>query len=152
MRKAKAKQPKKKGTGPCRLCGRPSKTAVCGVCSKKEWRRKYPMKASFQTRKYNADRRGIFWDLTFEQFEKFAYETKLIQGAGRSSTSYTVDREIEGKTPGYTLSNIQVLPSGINSQKEHARRKGKILVYDWRTKTAIYIERLEPENEEENPF
>ena len=153
MTKRKGKRPKGKQIKYCVKCGRQTKgITICGGCRKKEWRRKNPVKASYQTRKYNATRRKIFWDLTFPEFERFCYEEKLVQGSGRSSTSYTVDRIKEGKLPGYTLSNIQVLPNGINSKKEHARRKGKILVYDWQTKTAIYVEKLESEQTEENQF
>lgn len=124
----------------------------CGGCTKKEWRKKYPKKASYQTLKYNSTRRKIFFDLTYEEFEELCYETNYMQGKGRSKMAYTVDREIEGKKPGYTRSNIQVIPKGINSSKEMARRKGKVLVYDWQTKSAIYIERVEAENTEDNPF
>jgi hypothetical protein len=62
-----------------------------------------------------------------------------MAGKGRSSASFSVDRKIEGKYPGYTYTNIRVLPKGINSQKEQARRKNKTLIYDWQTKTATVI-------------
>lgn len=103
------------------------------------WREKNPMKAAFQTLRHNSTRRHIFFDLTFEEFKQFCYETNYMAGKGRSSKSYSIDRRIEGKKPGYTFDNIQMLPKGINSEKEAARRKKKTLIYDWETKTATVI-------------
>ena len=97
------------------------------------------MKASYQTLKYNSTRRKVFFDLTFEEFAEFCYETNYMAGKGRSKESHTVDRIVEGKLPGYTKSNIQALPKGVNSSKEQALRKNKTLIYDWETKTATVV-------------
>jgi hypothetical protein len=111
----------------------------CTTCGKRNWRKANPMKASYETLKYNSTRRKVYFDLTFEEFKELCYETNYMAGKGRSRLSHTLDRIIEGKTPGYTYMNIRVLPKGINSQKEAARRKNKTLIYDWQTGTATVI-------------
>lgn len=108
----------------------------CGTCRKKKWREKHPVKAAYAALKFNATRRKIFFDLTYEQFEKFAIETDYLAGKGRSKLSYTVDREIEEK--GYTVGNLQLLTKSENSAKEQARRK-KVLAYDYQTGYARVI-------------
>ncbi len=112
---------------------------ACSTCRKRKWRIDHPMEASYQTLKYNSTRRNVYFDLTFEEFKEFCYETDYMAGKGRGRLSHTVDRVKEGKKPGYTKSNIQCLPKGINSSKEQARRKKKILVYDWQTGMATVI-------------
>lgn len=112
---------------------------VCGTCSKRRWRKEHPMEASYQTLKYNSTRRKVYFDLTFEEFKEVCYKYDYMAGKGRTRLSYTVDRKIEGKKPGYTKDNIQCLPKGVNSQKEMARRQKKILIYDWQTGTATVI-------------
>ena len=83
--------------------------------TKKEWREKHPMKAAYQTLKYNARRRGKEFDLTFEQFEKFAIETDYFIKKGKSKKSYHIDRIDE--TKGYSIDNIQALENSKNIKK-----------------------------------
>lgn len=148
MSKRKQKKNTCAETG-CRKQTREGHT-ICSGCDKKRWRKKYPMKAAYQTLKYNCTRRKIFFDLSFEEFAQFCYETDYMAGKGRSSESYSIDRRIEGKTPGYTFTNIQMLTKGQNSIKEHERRK-KMLVYDWKTKSATVVAKETTVNKE-NPF
>ncbi len=79
---------------------------------KKIWREKNPMKAAYQTLKYNAKRRGKEFDLTFEQFKEFAIKTEYINKRGKNKDSYHIDRIDENK--GYTIDNIQVLTNTKN--------------------------------------
>jgi len=89
------------------------------------------MKAAYQTLKYNATRRGVYFDLTYEEFVEFCYEYEYMAGKGRSSKSYTVARiEEDEPLPGYTRGNLRVLPKSINSSRK------KVLSYDWETKYA----------------
>jgi hypothetical protein len=89
------------------------------------------MKAAYQTLVYNTTRRGIYCDLTYEEFVEFCYEYEYMKGRGRSSRSYTVARiEEDDPLPGYTRGNLRVLPKGLNSSRK------KILSYDWETKCA----------------
>lgn len=111
----------------------------CTTCDKKNWRKNNPMKYAYQNLLSNAKYRKIFCDLTFEEFKELCHETDYIAGKGKTSTSYSLDRRIEGKTPGYTKSNIQVLPLGVNSKKENERRKNKQLIYDWESGTFTVV-------------
>lgn len=104
---------------------------VCHCCRSKKFRKEQPMKASFQTLRYNARRRGKEFSLTFEQFEKFCYETNYIAGRGRQKTSFSIDRIDNNK--GYSIDNIRVLSVSDNS------RRNKILVYDWETQYARVV-------------
>lgn len=122
--------PKRKcKTAYCKNNARP-KRKDCYSCNKKKWRKKYPMKAAFQTLRHNAKRRGKEFSLTFQQFKQFCYKTKYLAGRGRSSDSYSIDRIDNYK--GYTIDNIRVITVAENSSK-----RNKILHYDWQTRTAI---------------
>jgi len=93
------------------------------------------MRDAWQHLKDNSKRRGIFFDLTFEQFESFCVETEYLHKVGKSKMSYSVDRIIEEK--GYTAGNLQALTLSDNSKKENERRRAKkTLIYDWTTRWA----------------
>lgn len=127
-----------------RGCRRPPrhKSGLCTTCDKKMWRKRYPMKASFQTLRQNTRRREKTqnkpkpFTITFEDFEEFCYETDYMAGKGRSKCSYSIDCIVEEL--GYVKGNLQRLTVSQNSIKEHTRRK-KLLAYDWQTKTATVI-------------
>lgn len=126
---------------------------LCTTCDKKRWRENNPMKYSYQNFLSNAKRRKIFCDVTWEEFKEFCYEENYMQGKGKTSTSFSIDRKIEGRLPGYTKSNLQKLPLGINTQKEMFRRKGKQLIYDWQSGTFTVISNAQPVTDsEDNPF
>lgn len=124
-----------------RFCSRKAQKGrrLCGKHRIAKWRKDHPMKACYKNLKDNAKRRGKFFDLTFEQFEKFAISVDLIKKRGRSSESYTVDRIDNDK--GYTIENIQVLTKGANTIKRHRK-----LNYDWSTKYGSYMD-IETGNE-----
>lgn len=97
-------------------CTKPAKKR--GKCNRhylKEWRELNKMRYSWQTSKDNAKRRGKFFDLTVEEFESFAVESKYIIGKGRTATSLHMDRIEEEK--GYTRDNIQALQNKDNVVK-----------------------------------
>lgn len=98
----------------------------CYSCEKKRYAEAHPVKYAYQVLRQNARRRGKEFSLTFEQFEKFCYETDVLHGRGRSATSYHIDRIDDSK--GYTIDNIQVLTNSENIQKENRRRK--VICYD----------------------
>lgn len=89
----------------------------CGTCRARQSRLRDPIRYSYNNLKHRADERGVFFDLTLEQFKKFCYETKYIQKKGRTIGSHNVDRKIEGKFPGYTYDNIQSLDKIKNITK-----------------------------------
>lgn len=83
------------------------------------WKKANPMRYAYQTNKDNAKRRGIFWDLTYEEFAEFAYEFDYLDRKGRTKTCWSVDRIIPEL--GYTKGNLQILTVGDNSRKRHKR-------------------------------
>lgn len=109
--------------------------SLCYACQKRHYRARHRMRDSWQHLKDNSKRRGIYFDLTFDEFTQFCYEYDYLSGVGRSTKSFTVDRIIEEL--GYTAGNIQALPMGDNVRKEHARRKS--LVYDYVSKFATVV-------------
>jgi len=99
------------------------------------------MRDSWQHLKDNSKRRGIYFYLTFEQFEQFCVETEYLHKVGKSKLSYSVDRIEEWK--GYTVGNLQVLTLSDNSLKENNRRKArKVLMYDFTTGFATVIKSI----------
>lgn len=115
----------------CRRDARAGKR-ICTTCDKKIWRKKYPMKAAFQTLRHNATRRGKEFKLTFDEFVKFCYETNYMAGKGRSKKSFSIDR-IDNLS-GYNIKNIRMITKSANSRKHT-----KILSYDWRSGYARVI-------------
>lgn len=89
----------------------------CGSCRSRQSRLRDLVRYSFQNKKNRTKQRGIFWDLSLDQFRQFCYETDYINKTGKTIGCYDVDRIIEGKTPGYTISNIQILEKIANIKK-----------------------------------
>lgn len=98
------------------------------------------MRDAWQNLKSSAAKRDIYFDLSFEDFSQMCHETEYLKLKGCSRLSYSVDREIEGKYPGYTKSNIRVVPVWFNSAKENYRRVKKFLQYDWQSGTARVVD------------
>lgn len=112
---------------------------ICHSCVKRAYAEKHPVEYNFQVFKNNAKRRNKEFTLTLEQFKQFAYETQLLLGRGRSSTSWHIDRIDNDK--GYTLENIQILTNAENVRKENQRRKReKLLHYDYQSDRGWWIE------------
>jgi hypothetical protein len=105
--------------GECGVVG--CKTKPSGKFCRHHWcqvqRAKDPVRYSYNNKKSRAKQRGIFWDLTIEQFRQFCYETEYISKTGKITGSYDVDRIIEGPIPGYTITNIQILEKIANIKK-----------------------------------
>ena len=95
----------------------------------REWRRKNPEKYAYHNLKSNSKRRGILFELSFEEFKEFCFKTEYIQGKGKTKDSYSIDRKDSSK--GYTKNNIQIL-----TLSENSRKGTKTLHYDWQAKTA----------------
>lgn len=115
----------------------------CPKCQKAAWRQNNKMKAAYAMCRDNAIRRGKVFELTFEQFEKFAIEHNYIQGKGRTSRGLSIDRE--KNELGYTVANIRIMEFGQNASK-----KDKILNYNWFDKTATVTELTKYSND--GPF
>jgi len=87
----------------CKTWGCKNKTKnnrkLCPKCRMREWRAKYPDRAAYHRKKTNAKRRGIQFDLTFDDF-MLVY----VQG-------YVLDRD--NSMRGYELGNV--LPMALHA-------------------------------------
>jgi hypothetical protein len=101
--------------------GRISTPPYCGSCRAKREKERDLVAWAYRKLKSNAKRRGIFFDLTEQQFREFCYETQILLGRGRTATSYHVDR-IRDEL-GYTVGNLQKLTNTENVKKDALRRK-----------------------------
>lgn len=108
-------------------CQKKTKGKFCSTCRKTKSRLKDPYKYAWSNLKSSAKRRGIYFDLTLEEFKEFAYETEYMKGKGRTINTLNVDRIVEGKLPGYTRSNIQALDKSKNVKK----------YFDWASKKTV---------------
>jgi cupin superfamily acireductone dioxygenase involved in methionine salvage len=104
------------------------------------------MKASYYSHRDNAKRRGIPFELTFEQFEAFAIKYDLVINSGTKKHSLTIDRIRHDK--GYTKDNIQVLSLSENSIKGNLEKKRKYI--EGTGLRVVKIDKYQPQHNE--PF
>lgn len=104
---------------------------LCSTHSSQKSRLKDPVKYAFHCKRNRAKQRGIFWDLTIEEWREFCHETEYMNKKGKTIGSFDVDRIIEGKTPGYTRNNIQILEK-IENIKKYKK-------YDVQSKKAVEV-------------
>ena len=83
--------------------------------SRDVWRLNNPMKHAYNSLKSNAKARGKDFDLTFDQFKKFAVKTDYMNMRGRTGQAYHIDRIHEEE--GYTEGNLQTLKNVDNIKK-----------------------------------
>lgn len=81
------------------------------------WRKKNPEKDAYNNLKNNSKRRGVYFDLTFEQFKTFLYRSDYMELRGRGANNLTIDRI--RASGGYTMDNIAILTKRENSIKRH---------------------------------
>ena len=104
----------------------------CFKCISRKRRAANPMRASYDTLKYNARRRKKPFSITFAQFKEFCYETSYLAGKGRSAQSFSIDCEINEL--GYVYGNLR-----NRTVSENSRKGVKRLVYDWETGYATVV-------------
>jgi hypothetical protein len=110
-------------------CKRKTKRKICSTCTTRLWRAKNPERSSYLNLRNNSKRRGIKFELTYEQFLEFGYKHKYFIGKGKTKDSYSIDR-IKNEL-GYTIDNIQILTISQNASKN------KRLIYDYENNYAI---------------
>lgn len=101
----------------------------CCTCLSRRSREANPLKWSFWNLRANAKARGKAFELTFEEFKQFCFETNYIASKGRTLTNYSIDRR--DNAIGYTITNIRAV-----TVSENSRKGSKVLIYDWQFKTA----------------
>lgn len=117
MKQFEVKANPKKGVCAAKGCKNECKTALCSTHRSQKSRLSDPVKYAFYCKRHTAKQRGIFWDLTLDQFRKFCYESEYMNKKGMTVGTYNIDRIIEGKTPGYTEGNLQLLEKLENIRK-----------------------------------
>lgn len=120
----------------------------CNTCLSRRKRERNPMRYAYDTLKFNAKRRGKYFELTFEEFKKFAVETDYIKGKGITKKSYSIDRS--DNTMGYFIGNI-----AVRSMEFNARKRKKILNYEWCEDRQVMVASLTdnlPTCNSDNPF
>ncbi len=110
------KEPKK---GRCQNieCRNKCKGVLCSTCRCRKSRAADVIRYAFNNKKNRAEQKGIFWDLTIDEFRAFCYKTEYHLKKGKGIGSFDIDRKIEGKMPGYTLSNIRIMEKVKNIKK-----------------------------------
>lgn len=80
--------------------------SLCGKCYSAKRRADNPVRAVFENLKFNAKRRGKFFDLTFIQFIFHVNQNpEHMNNRGRTPRSYSIDRD--DNELGYTWGNIK---------------------------------------------
>jgi hypothetical protein len=131
MKQFELKESPEKGVCAAKDCKNLCSTTLCNTHRSQKTRLANPVKYAFYCRRNTAKQRGIFWDLTIDQFREFCHESEYMDKKGKTIGSFDIDRIIEGKTPGYTKSNIQLL-----EKVENIRKYKK---YDAETKKAVLV-------------
>ncbi len=107
----------------------------CPACQSRRWRASNAVKAAYLTKKANAKRDGIPFEITFKEFKEWCAKNDYIKFKGQLPDSYTIDRvktiDESGKVMGYTIPNIQILSLSANSVKSMEDRRDQ-----WKYKKA----------------
>lgn len=130
------KRRRDKATCTTRFCNNRCSGKHCGTCRTRIWRLNNPEKYAYNNQKHRADERRIPWDITFEEWLKFAIETEYMAKKGITKNSLQVDRINDDPAKGYygyRIDNVQVLELEHNIKKYVIK---KWIDYDWRDHTA----------------
>jgi len=90
---------------------------VCHKCYKRSYAKRHPIRNAYFNLRTNAKRREKQFDLTLEQFRKFAIETSYIDKRGRTARKFHIDRINNSK--GYSADNIQSITCRANANKRN---------------------------------
>ena len=95
----------------------------CNKCRMREWRKRNPMRAAYNTCRSKAKRRGLTWCLPFWYFEHFANQCDYLKNKGNFSHCITIDR-INNRL-GYVPGNIRPMSRGDNIARiaKHEERR-----------------------------
>lgn len=98
----------------CANARRASRTR-CSSCASRRYRAANPLKATFNTLRFNARRRGKPFTLSFMEFLFFVNQTEYLRLKGRSALSLSIDRSDNDR--GYTFDNIRAITVSENASK-----------------------------------
>lgn len=95
----------------CQRVARPGRTD-CYTCHSRKTRMKHPDRYAFENLRSSAAKRGIGFELSFEDFVEFVATTGYVEMRGKTPESLSIDR-IRNHEP-YRVGNLRVLPYGLN--------------------------------------
>lgn len=100
-------------------CGRKkaSHDKLCDMHRMRMYKLRNPLAYTFNALRCNAKRRGIDFDLTFEEFRQFAKDNGYMELKGTGANDLSIDRP--KNHVGYEIGNMQVLTLSENSKKYH---------------------------------
>lgn len=114
QRKRRNSMQKKCATKHCRNKAAPKKR-FCHKCRKRKAKANNPGYYFFNALQNNARRRGIAFNLTRQEFDKFCQKTGYLEKKGQNGTDLTIDRKDHRR--GYEYDNLQVMTHALNSLK-----------------------------------
>lgn len=90
----------------------------CSKCRTRRFKERHPLKYSFNLFRNRARHRGHAFELTFQEYEKFARETGYDKLKGKHKHSLSIHRK-DGAL-GYRMDNIAAVSLSLNSRLEFA--------------------------------
>lgn len=107
---------KKRARGLCQhwCCKRVARVghSDCQTCCSRKHRLKHPEKYAFKNLRCSARKRGIGFDLTYQQFQEFVATTGYVEHRGKEPHSLSIDR-IRNEEP-YRVGNLRIMTYGMN--------------------------------------
>lgn len=97
-----------------------NRSCWCPKHKSRIFKRDHPVQYAYNKIKYRAIQRGHAFDLSFEQFKKFAIDSGWLDGKGKEATSLSIDRINE--TKGYSVDNVRVITLSENTAKQMRSR------------------------------
>lgn len=116
----------------------------------KAYRQRNPMRYAFLNLRSNAKRRGVPFELTFEDFSTFAVEVDYLYWKGISKKAYHIDRIDPNK--GYLKDNIQLMTNEANIKKHHGVVSQFFCPYENKMKYNIEISIKKDDPIQDSPF
>ena len=95
-----------------------SHSPYCGKCRSRRFSELHPLKYAYGKLKHRAIERGHAFELTFEQFSKFAIETGWLEKKGKTAQSLSINRIRNHE--GYHVGNIEAVTLSWNSKLQFA--------------------------------
>ena len=87
---------------------------ICNKHASARFKELHPIKYRYNIAKQSAKSRGIEWNLSYEEFEKFCTETGYLRNSGKTRDKLTIDRI--DPTQGYHYRNLRAIPHFMNSK------------------------------------
>lgn len=101
----------------CRRSVRKVGYSDCATCASRKFRLRNAAKYAFNNLKASAAKRGIGFELTYEQFAQWSKETGYVAFRGKTDLAMSCDRR-DTNGP-YSIDNIRIMTYGENVSHVH---------------------------------